>query len=504
MGVKRWANRLTLTQQWIFATLLAILPLILAIAYAGWSLSTQAREQRSLLLSINMLNNLDAAVARQITGLERSARQYFLIGEPRFYDIYQERLLTLRGYQQDLVYNLPPDAQQHSLGELVQMAADIGHRLKNNLENTDADYLNEAWRQVNQAREAFSTQIEQIAERAIRDSEERFETVVRRLLLIGSLAIPGTIFLISLSTITVVKPLWRLAAAIHRLGHHRWDTPVTIEGPADFVALGNSLEWMREQLLISDRQKEAFMRHITHELKSPLAAIVQAESLLSDEVPGPVNTPQRNVLGILRQNANNLSNLIQQLLNYNAVKHSLKPERSAVDIRSLCERIRSQLTAIPDNAEIGWRCEGDKDEVVSDYVCLEMILSNLLSNACRVLNGQGQVSVNWQHDKGRWKLEVADTGPGIDAEEIGHIFKPFYQGRERRQGPLKGSGIGLSIVQECVHALGGAIDVRSKPGDTRFICDFPYYKVQSCKVQSYKVQSYTVPNDDSQGDQGQL
>ncbi len=473
MARRRWVNRLTLTQQWIFATLLAVLPLILAIGYAGWSLTLQAQEQRALLLSINGLNTLDAAITRQVTGLERSARQYYLIGEPRFYDIYQERFAALRGYQQDLEYKLTTDVEWRTLRELVQLTAAIGAQLKANLEHTSEDYLNNAWRNVNQIREAFSAQIEQVAEQAIKDSEHSFEIVLRRLLLIGSLAIPGTVFLISLSTITVVKPLWRLANAIHRLGHHRWEKPVVIEGPADFVALGNSLEWMREQLLISDRQKEAFMRHITHELKSPLAAIVEAESLLSDQVPGPVNESQQNVLTILRHNASNLSGLIQQLLNYNAVKHSLKPGKTAVDIRALCDRLRLQLTTIPANAGIEWVCDGALDTVDSDYVCLDMILSNLLSNACSVVGGDGRIRVNWGADSNSWWLLVADNGPGIAAEEIDYIFKPFYQGKARRQGPLKGSGIGLSIVQECVVSLHGTIDVESQPGDTRFVLHFP-------------------------------
>ncbi len=486
MASGRWVNQLTLTQQWIFATILAILPLILAIGYAGWSLTLQAQEQRALLLSINGLNHLDAAITRQITGLERSARQYYLIGEPRFYEIYQERLAALRGYQQDLVYRMPSKVEWQTLRELVQLTADIGSQLKANLENTSEAYLNNSWRRVNQIREAFSSQIEHVAEDAIKESEHSFGIVLRRLLLIGSLAIPGTIFLISLSTIAVVKPLWRLANAIHRLGHHRWEKPVVIEGPADFVALGNSLEWMREQLLISDRQKEAFMRHITHELKSPLAAIVEAESLLWDQVPGPVNDSQKNVLTILRQNANNLSGLIQQLLNYNAVKHSLKPGRSSVDIRALCDKLQSHLMSIPANADIEWLCDGEPDAVVSDYVCLDMILSNLLSNACSVMSGKGRIRINWGIDSNSWWLLVADTGPGIDPEEIGEIFKPFYQGKVRRQGPLKGSGIGLSIVNECVNTLNGSIEVESRPGDTRFVLHFPLASVDAAEPEMFR------------------
>src|SRR5690606_19732968 len=213
---------------------------------------------------------------------------------------------------------------------------------------------------------------------------------------------------------------------------HRWQQPVVIDGPADFVALGNSLEWMREQLLITDRQKEAFVRHITHELKSPLAAIMEAGSLLWDQVPGPLNESQRNVLSILRQNADNLINLIQQLLNYNAVKHSFKPEKATVNPAALCEKLRRQLLSIPANNGIEWICAGTVEEVESDFACLEMILSNLLSNACSVLGGAGRVRMDWGVEKSFWWLTVEDNGPGIDAAEIEHIFKPFYQGKERR------------------------------------------------------------------------
>src|SRR5690606_7525025 len=144
---------------------------------------------------------------------------------------------------------------------------------------------------------------------------------VGHLMLTGIFALPGTLLLVVLCSVTVTRPVRRLAHAIRQLGHGHWQDPIQIIGPADLHSLGASLEWMRNRLEATEKQKQAFVRHVTHELKTPLAAIVEAGALLRDEVPGPVNSAQRQVVGILMSNADNLQVLIQQLLNYNAVAH---------------------------------------------------------------------------------------------------------------------------------------------------------------------------------------
>ncbi|MEX1031822.1 MAG: histidine kinase dimerization/phospho-acceptor domain-containing protein, partial [Cellvibrionaceae bacterium] len=336
MGIKRWFNQLTLTQQWIAVTLLAVIPLLLALGYASWSLAQQSRHQQQLLASMDNLNTMDAFIQRQLAGMERVSRQYLLIGDPRFADIYRQRLAALVDYQINLVVTLPSGNEQAALKELLQLVSRIGTELYRETNQLDAQRLDELWTQVSAAREKLSALIDRFAEESTSAAEQRLQQVHRRLAITGSGTVLATLLLISLSSIAVTRPVRRLGNAIHRMGHQEWDEAVDISGPKDFIALGDSLEWMRLQLLAANQQKQAFLQHVTHELKTPLAAIMEAESLLRDQVPGPLTREQFNVLGILRQNARSLQSLIQQLLNYNAIKHSHALELSEVNVRQIC------------------------------------------------------------------------------------------------------------------------------------------------------------------------
>lgn len=465
---------LTFTQQWVLATVLATLPLIMAVAYAIYALAAQTQEHGRLLLLMTTLKDLEAEVGRQVTGLERAGLQYLLIGDPRFRELYDQRLKMLQAYQRELVFAVPTSPPLETLDELTHGVVSFKAEFLTSDNSPDDSNANDAWQVVNDKRRQFSEQLNDLTRQSIKESEDRFETVLKRVVFIGVLAVPGTVLLISLSTVTVARPLWRLRDAIRRLGHNQWEDPVRVEGPPDFMALGRSLEWMREQLLTSDQQKQAFLQHITHELKSPLAAIVEAEALLREEIPGKMNESQRQVLSILRHNTQSLRDLIQQLLNYNAVKHNLRPELIEVSVRERCEIFFQRFQPTIDRHRIHWQCNGECDNVQTDLLCLEMITNNLLTNAINLVPENGTVRMSWGVGKNSWWMCVEDNGPGIDPAEVDLLFKPFYQGTAQRRGALKGSGIGLSIVRECVDRLQGSIKVdRSELGGARFTLTFP-------------------------------
>ena len=123
---------------------------------------------------------------------------------------------------------------------------------------------------------------------------------------------------------------------------------------------------------------------------------------------------------------------------------------------------------------IVWRLSGGQDTVVADQLALEMILSNLFSNAFHFSPSDSEITVEWAMDESRWWLAVTDQGPGIDPQDLNEIFQPFYQGRNKRRGPLKGTGIGLAIVRECTKTLGGEVQVHSALTiGSRFYLEFP-------------------------------
>lgn len=464
-------NRLTFTQQWIGATLLAILPLVIAVMYATGSLAQQAQSQRDMVVAIDQLNKLDAAIRGQVTNIERSARQYILLRSPNFLDLFRQNVTTLKTLQLKLAGFLP---NTNTANALLKVNLSIqAQLLSEDPESIQQESVFGALQQSNTYVRSLNSEVNARVQEMLIESDQQFENVKSHLMHIGILMVPGTLLLLVLSSVAVIRPMQRLAHAIRELGHEHWQNPIHIDGPADLESLGASLEWTRQRLKASEKQKQAFLRHVTHELKTPLAAIMEAGSLLGDEVPGPANKAQKQVLQILMGNADNLQVLIQQLLNYNTVAHGMLHAGSEVDVAAMCHKIWTKLQDSRPLSTCQWASSGPQMTVWSDPQALEMVLSNLLSNAHDFTGEAGAVSVNWGREDAIWWLSVTDTGPGVSEDEFKNIFKPFYQGRARRQGPLKGTGLGLAIVQECVTHMKGAINLESGSGGSEFKLSFP-------------------------------
>ncbi len=464
-------NRLTLTQQWISATLLALLPLVGGVIYASHYLSQQAQIQRDMVLTIDTLNSADARLSSQVTDVERSARQYLLLRTPKFYDLFEQNAVALKAQYQQLI-SLLPDAVASS--HLINTVGEIKLLLQeDSISDTDHEPVFRLLRDANNDVHTLSNEVDSQVQRLLNRSDLQFKQAMKQLVLIGALAVPGTVLLVIMSSVAVARPVWRMVHAIRRLGHGHWQEPIVIGGPADLRSLGTSLEWMRNRLDTLEKQKQAFLRHVTHELKTPLAAIMEAGSLLGDEVPGKVSPGQRQVIEILLANADNLQALIQQLLNYNAVAHGMLNADAEVDVGLMCKKIQNKLVDSRPDSDMEWVISGSPECIRTDPQAIEMILSNLLSNAHDFAPEAGKVVVCWGQESNSWWLSVADNGPGLAHDERNQIFKPFYQGKARRRGPLQGTGLGLAIVQECVTHLRGSIDVASGDEGTEFLLSFP-------------------------------
>lgn len=470
----RLFNRLTLTQQWICATLLALLPLVVAVFYASQYLASQAKSQRDMVIAIDQLNKLESAVNSQVVDIERSARQYLLLRNNRFLDLFKQNVKVLSEQQQKLERLL---GRNEALTDLMTVVREVQRQLLEKAETTtEADtqqLIADLLRTTKLHARAISDEVDLAVQQKLDRSEQQFSAVMQRLMVLGFWAVPGTVLMVILSSVAVARPMWRLATAIRRLGHGHWHEPIAINGPADLKLLGSSLEWMRERLDASERQKQAFLRHVTHELKTPLAAIMEAGSLLRDQVPGKINDAQEQVVRILMSNADNLQALIQQLLNYNAVAHGVLGADAKVDVKAMCAKIRGKLLDSRPNSAVEWSIHGTPAEVQTDPQALDMILSNLLSNAHDFTSESGRVAVAWGQEVDHWWLSVSDSGPGLAQEEYENIFRPFFQGKARRRGPLKGTGLGLAIVQECVTYLNGKINVVSGESGAEFRLSFP-------------------------------
>lgn len=472
-------NVLSLFQQWLLIAVISMIPVLVVVSYATWSFYHQIRVHNQVVDATDYANHLRALISEQLRDLERNARQYRLLRDERFAQTYERMLANLRqvdfgtkgeSLRDDATLYLGSerlDEGNATLDRAHMMLRELLFQLQRRpLVGLDEEGFSELFANMSHFRVEFDQQISVHIQRLTEQSEADLQSILWRLSLMGLVALPLTLVLVGLGFVQMIRPLRRLSSTILSLGHGDWHTSIYIPGPRDFQALGDRLEWLRNQLLETERQKQAFLRHVSHELKTPLSAILEAASLLSDEVPGEINEQQRDVLRILTYNSQNLQELIQQLLNYNVITHNFQLQQSPVNIMHMCERLGRRLDQKSTTHHVHWDFEGAPETVITDPQLLEMILSNLLANAFHFSPSGAVVKVRWGRNEDGLSLCIEDQGPGIAEDEQVRIFEPFFQGSaHRRHGPVQGSGVGLSIVKESVHNLEGRIGLESRVGE---------------------------------------
>jgi two-component system sensor histidine kinase GlrK len=199
---------------------------------------------------------------------------------------------------------------------------------------------------------------------------------------------------------------------------------------------------------------------MSHELKTPLANIREGTELLMDGAVGELDSNQREVAAILRENGIKLQRMIENLLSFSAWQtSSVGLETSEFRLRPLVKQVleNQQLTLLSQRVRLDVRVE---DVVlVADRGKIRLILENLVSNAVKYSPKGGAIFLRGRAASGQLVLDVADSGPGIPLEDRKNIFEAFYTGRAARSTAVKGTGIGLSVVLEFVSAHTGTVEI---------------------------------------------
>ncbi len=473
MNPKAAIGRFSLMQLWVAATLLSILPLLIAVSYAAVSLQEKNKDHHRLLKQVDLVSSHSGALAEHVKELLRLSKQFTLLREPSFLQLYRQKLVAM----QDDVDALRPILDDPDSQRLMDSLLETANTVRDTLyagRNIDQTALSNSLQLLVALSADLTSQAANYRRRSLMQGEAEFNAIVNQVFLLAALALPGSLLLMIFAIYMVSRPLWRLSQAIQSLVEQNWEKTIAIQGPADLAALGDNLEWMRTQVVASRRQTTAFIQHITHDLKTPIAAVIEAGNLLHEEVPGPLTPRQHSVLAVLRTNTRNLEHLIQQLINYNAVSHGIVTQWEDVDIYALCQTIRARLEVSQPDKQALWAFQGYPRAVRSDARLIEMILKNLLGNAFQFIPEHGSITVRWGRDDHEWHLAVSDNGPGIHPAELPNIYKPFFKGATDSKPKVPSTGIGLSIVLECVNLLRGKIETCSQPGEgATFTVSFP-------------------------------
>src|SRR5690606_38616698 len=223
---------------------------------------------------------------------------------------------------------------------------------------------------------------------------------------------------------------------------------------------GGQLDWLRRRLQTVEEDKGAFLRNISHELKTPLANIREGSELFADGAAGALTADQREVALILRENSLRLQSQIENLLNFSAWQNVRTPMvREPVRLDELVERVLER-NRLPIHArQLRVFTELDAVTVTGDPQKLEVMIENLVSNAVKYSPKQGRLHVHVEKRGPTARLLVADDGPGVEPAERKRVFRAFYQGKRQAESHVHGTGIGLSVVQECVRTHHGKVTI---------------------------------------------
>jgi signal transduction histidine kinase len=270
----------------------------------------------------------------------------------------------------------------------------------------------------------------------------------------------------------LARPLERLTAAADRLALEHRSEPVPVGGVYELAHLAQAFNVMAERLRGTLDNQRAFVANASHELRTPLTSVkLRAEALRAGAWQDPVVGPR--FLAELEGEVDRLSRLAGDLLDLSRIEAGLDGEaRQPVEVPGLAAAARDAFAVRARRAGITLWLAADVPTpcVLADENQLYRLLNNLLDNAIKFTPAGGQVALRVGPASlagaPAVALEVADTGAGIDSEQLPYIFDRFYRGDEAR--PLSdahrpGSGLGLALVQSIVSAHRGQVTIASLP-----------------------------------------
>lgn len=422
-------------------------------------------------------NALQLTAAIQLIGersvdMERSARQYLVLEDAALL----ERLGRAKREALDSVRHLEALEMPEFAATLADWRGAADEIVAVLGKPTDPERISTALARLGRLNDALAQTGRRTMEAHNRELLDELES--NRVLLgwqVGA-AIVGSLILALLFGRWLVRPVAKLERAIEGLGESRLDREIDIAGPADLRRVGRRLDWLRQRLVDLEADRLRVLRHVSHELKTPLAALREGVALLEDRVAGPLVEAQVEVVKILQQNSLTLQARIEALLGYNAAAFDARRlRRTLINPRGLVEQVvREQaLQWQARNARVN--VAGRAPPIQADPEKLAIVIGNLLSNAIAFSPAGGTIRFLVGGGGGLLTIECLDEGPGVAPVDADRVFDPFFQGSRRpAKGSASGSGIGLSIVRELVVAHGGQVTLMPCERGACFKIEIPY------------------------------
>lgn len=413
-------------------------------------------------------------LAERTVVMERAARQYLVLDDPALRQRFDDASRDAIGALDRLAdIGTAPDQVRDWRNTEALIAAQL--RGPEAALRSRESTVTAAFRELNGNNAAIAEQVRAATE--MRNQELMNELDAARVQLGRQIlgAIVVSVVLAFAFGLWLARPLKRLEEVVVGLGENRLDHPIDIRGPTDVRLVGRRLEWLRLRLAELDSDKSRFLRHVSHELKTPLSALREGVSLLEDGVTGTLNASQMDVIRILRQNTSVLQGQIEDLLRFNAAAfEAQRLVRRSTDLLALVREVVDQQRLQWQARQLQVLVEGDPLPAEVDADKLRAALGNLLSNAIRFSPVGATIRFSVSRLQGRACIDIVDQGPGVATADRARVFEPFYRGERQPSDAPRGSGIGLSIVNETITAHGGQVELLDDAPGAHFHIQLPY------------------------------
>jgi two-component system sensor histidine kinase GlrK len=461
----------------LLGNLLMMLPLLAAIVYSEITVERITEQSELMAGEANRAGQLSWELPEDLRQMERILRQYVVLGDPSLLDDYavarkewRRRSATfseiplIKSLNQKINELLSlEDSAYRRMGSSGEGVSELQATVTLILERSIA-MADEAARIVDAERLSFRTHAAELRER----------------LMVGiAAALVTALVLLLLARRLMARLLSRVERAVQALGEGQLDRKIALRGPDDLKRIGERLEWLRCRLRELEEQRTRVLRHVSHELKTPLAALREGSSLLSDQVAGTLTAQQSRIVGIMHSNALRLQTLIDGLLRLQRAEHALdRFERVRLRFDDVIQQVlATQQLAVRDKRLriVGTLAPltvtGGREEVTT-------IVSNLVANAIKYSPAGGTINLSLTREGDQAIFNVIDQGPGVAKDDQAKIFEPFFRARST-ENSVAGTGLGLAIASEFVHAHHGLLALIDSSAGAHFQVRLPLSREQS-------------------------
>ncbi len=456
----------SINQLFIFGILIAGSPLVIGMVWHFVHVQNLLERSETLVAQGLELGREGEKLDSQVTELERTARQYMVVGERNLLDLYRERHARLSDTL-EWIELLLADGQSAELVNALRGSAEavLGH-LESGPQPPDEEGIARDFRTLRNLSEELTSRATLKVRGQLENLRNATQDARTVSWAVAGAALLSMIVLLVLSAILVTRPIRQLDGHIRRLGQGDLAGPIAISGPDDVSNLARRLDWLRRRVIEVDSGKDQFIREMSHQLKTPLASIREGTELLLDGSVGDTGDVQREVIEILHQNSVELQRMLDNLLSFRAWRNDPKQiNREAFSLSALIHGVVERYgIALLSKKLICDVRTADALNVELDRGKIRVVIDNLVSNAVKFTPAGGRIQVLAHDDDTTVIIDVIDNGPGIPAAERERVFELFYRGSESGS-QLRGTGVGLALVRAYVEAHGGLITIMTtNPG----------------------------------------